>query len=215
MINIHLCCQAIIIYVFEPIKWLNDKHMFHICILFDNDNNVILISFCEHSNGETDIETTQTELMLHIEHTGKVIWMSPVKYTSACKVDMLHYPFDVQTCKMKFGSWVYDMSKLDLEFMSQKGHFDMDEYVPNTEWEMLNNTAERTTAKYACCANKYVDITYTLTLKRCVTFHLRLILVPTVILSLLTLLIFWIPPNRPDRNVIGEYEMWWYKDCNM
>ncbi len=144
------------------------------------------------------------DTLVHVENTGKVIWMPAVKYTSACMVDMLEYPFDVQTCKMKFGSWAYDINKIDIEFSYEKNQIDMNEYVPNTEWEILNNTAEKTTLKYDCCPNEYVFITYTLTLKRHVTFHIRLILVPTALLSVFTLVIFWIPPNRPDRTVIGE-----------
>ena len=37
-----------------------------------------------------------------------------------------------------------------------------------------------------------------------VTFHLRLILVPTLLLSVMSLAIFWIPPTRPDRTGIGK-----------
>ncbi len=142
--------------------------------------------------------------MVNVDYTGKVIWLPLLKYTSACKLDMLEYPFDIQTCHMTFGSWGYDNTKIDMAFINNKQEVIMDSYMENTEWEIINNTANRNIQKYECCPNKFVDITYTLILKRRITFHLRLILIPTAILSSLTLVIFWIPPNRPDRSVMGE-----------
>ena len=33
------------------------------------------------------------------------------------QVDMTDYPFDVQSCSLRFGSWSYDTKRLDLHFM--------------------------------------------------------------------------------------------------
>lgn len=43
-----------------------------------------------------------------IDHTGNVFWPVPTKLQSSCKVDVTYFPFDYQTCKLKFGSWTYD-----------------------------------------------------------------------------------------------------------
>jgi len=35
---------------------------------------------------------------------GQVLWIPPAIYMSSCGIDITHFPFDIQTCHMKFGS---------------------------------------------------------------------------------------------------------------
>lgn len=51
----------------------------------------------------------------HLFHTGRVRWVPPAIYKSSCSIDVTFFPFDQQTCKMKFGSWTYDRANIDLE----------------------------------------------------------------------------------------------------
>ncbi|GIY35325.1 acetylcholine receptor subunit alpha-like 1 [Caerostris extrusa] len=47
--------------------------------------------------------TIMTKAILHYD--GKVIWKPPAIYKSSCGIDVEYFPFDEQTCLMKFGSW--------------------------------------------------------------------------------------------------------------
>jgi len=42
--------------------------------------------------------------------------MPPAIFKSTCKIDIEYFPFDIQTCKLKLGSWTYDGFKLDVFF---------------------------------------------------------------------------------------------------
>ena len=62
-----------------------------------------------HPSNSADGEyvvTTMTKAILH--HTGKVVWTPPAIFKSSCEIDVRYFPFDQQTCFMKFGSWTYD-----------------------------------------------------------------------------------------------------------
>lgn len=50
--------------------------------------------------------TLLTKAIVH--HTGLVNWNPPAIYKSSCEMDVEWFPFDKQSCLMKFGSWTYD-----------------------------------------------------------------------------------------------------------
>ena len=109
-----------------------------------------------------------------------------------------------QTCSLRFGSWTYDISRLNPFFLKEIAAVAVEGYVPSSEWAIIDNMAIKNVVKYPCCENSYADLSFHLKLKRRVTFHMRLILIPTVLLSIMSVAVFWIPPNRPDRTSLGE-----------
>ncbi|VEL38799.1 unnamed protein product [Protopolystoma xenopodis] len=43
-----------------------------------------------------------------VYHNGTVRWVPPAIYKSSCQIDVEFFPFDIQACSMKFGSWSYN-----------------------------------------------------------------------------------------------------------
>jgi hypothetical protein len=60
---------------------------------------------CFSADGNYEV-TIMTKAILN--YTGKVMWKPPAIYKSFCEIDVEYFPFDEQTCFMKFGSWTYD-----------------------------------------------------------------------------------------------------------
>ncbi|QQP53916.1 Uncharacterized protein FKW44_006561, partial [Caligus rogercresseyi] len=60
-----------------------------------------------YNNADGDyIVTTMTKAILHYD--GKVVWTPPAIFKSSCEIDVEFFPFDKQTCFLKFGSWSFD-----------------------------------------------------------------------------------------------------------
>jgi len=56
------------------------------------------------------------DAMAVVESDGTVLWIPPALFRSSCSIDITQFPFDVQTCDLKFGSWTYDGFNLDIDF---------------------------------------------------------------------------------------------------
>jgi nicotinic acetylcholine receptor len=52
------------------------------------------------------VVTTMTKAVLNSD--GRVKWDPPAIFKSSCEIDVRYFPYDMQTCFMKFGSWTYD-----------------------------------------------------------------------------------------------------------
>jgi nicotinic acetylcholine receptor len=60
-----------------------------------------------YSSADGNYEVTiMTKAILR--HDGTVTWKPPAIYKSFCEIDVEYFPFDEQTCYMKFGSWTSD-----------------------------------------------------------------------------------------------------------
>lgn len=54
-----------------------------------------------------------------VNYDGLVRWKPPAIYKSSCEINLEWFPFDVQHCLLKFGSWTYDGIHIDLRHKNQ------------------------------------------------------------------------------------------------
>ncbi|XP_034935098.1 acetylcholine receptor subunit alpha-like 2 [Chelonus insularis] len=156
-----------------------------------------------NADGEYGV-TTMTKAVLH--YTGKVLWTPPAIFKSSCEIDVRYFPFDQQTCFMKFGSWTYDGLQIDLKHISQKtGNnsvevgIDLGEYYPSVEWDILGVPAERHEKYYPCCTEPYPDIFFNITLRRKTLFYTVNLIIPCVSISYLSVLAFYLPADSGEK----------------
>ncbi|XP_032186740.1 neuronal acetylcholine receptor subunit alpha-2 [Mustela erminea] len=133
----------------------------------------------------------------HVFSTGTVHWVPPAIYKSSCSIDVTFFPFDQQNCKMKFGSWTYDKAKIDLEQMEQT--VDLKDYWESGEWAIINATGTYNTKKYDCCAEIYPDVTYYFVIRRLPLFYTINLIIPCLLLSCLTVLVFYLPSDCGEK----------------
>jgi len=91
---------------------------------------------------------------------------------------------------------------------SARGHcaalkVDVSDYTANNEWEILSHPARKNVKYYTCCREPYPDLTFTVSLRRVAAFYNYVLVLPCVLLSFLTLVIFWLPPESPAKMMLG------------
>ena len=146
----------------------------------------------------------QRDAMVVVQYNGSVIWIPPAIFKSTCQIDIQNFPFDIQSCHLKFGSWTYDGYKLDINFLDGISYVDVAEYMKSNEWELVEWPAVKNTKHYAGLDEPYPDLTFYLKMKRVAAFYNYILILPCVLLSFLTLVIFWLPPESPAKVMLGK-----------
>ncbi|XP_057371245.1 acetylcholine receptor subunit alpha-type acr-16-like [Daphnia carinata] len=144
--------------------------------------------------------TFQTNVV--VRHNGSCNYIPPGIFKSTCKIDITWFPFDDQQCKMKFGSWTYDGFMLDLVEKSTDGG-DISGFITNGEWDLIGVPSNRTVEYYTCCPEPYVDITFTIHIRRRTLYYFFNLIVPSVLISSMALLGFTLPPDSGEKLTLG------------
>ncbi len=70
--------------------------------------------------------------------SGDLNWVPLGLYISSCSINIKWFPFDDQLCTMKFGSWTYDGSKINLT--ARIATIDVSNYQPSGEWDLIGKS---------------------------------------------------------------------------
>ncbi|XP_015421667.1 PREDICTED: neuronal acetylcholine receptor subunit alpha-3, partial [Myotis davidii] len=132
-----------------------------------------------------------------VKHTGEVTWIPPAIFKSSCKIDVTYFPFDYQNCTMKFGSWSYDKAKIELVLVGSS--MNLKDYWESGEWAIIHAPGYKHDIKYNCCEEIYQDITYSLYIRRLPLFYTINLIIPCLLISFLTVLVFYLPSDCGEK----------------
>ena len=168
-------------------------------LIFDK----IYFDLCCSADGNFEV-TLATKATLY--STGKVEWKPPAIYHSSCEMDVEYFPFDEQTCVMKFGSWTYDGYQVDLRHIDEENDraeveigVDLTEFYMSVEWDIWEVPAVRNVKYYTCCDEPYLDITFNVTMRRKTLFYTVNLIIPCMGISFLTILVFYLPSDSGEK----------------
>ncbi|XP_046583796.1 neuronal acetylcholine receptor subunit alpha-10-like [Haliotis rubra] len=128
---------------------------------------------------------------------GSVTYNFPTIIESLCKVDVTYFPFDSQTCALRFGSWAHHGLEINSTLRDSSG--DMSSFKVNSEWDLVSVPVERHELFYGCCPEPYPDVTFYVNLRRKPFFYLVNLLFPCILISAVALLGFILPPDAGEK----------------
>ncbi|EPQ10668.1 Neuronal acetylcholine receptor subunit alpha-7 [Myotis brandtii] len=134
-----------------------------------------------------------------VNSSGHCQYLPPGIFKSSCYIDVRWFPFDVQQCQLKFGSWSYGGWSLDLQMQEA----DVSGYIPNGEWDLIGIPGKRSERFYECCKEPYPDVTFTVTIRRRTLYYGLNLLIPCVLISALALLVFLLPADSGEKISLG------------
>ncbi|KAL1510068.1 hypothetical protein ABEB36_004723 [Hypothenemus hampei] len=61
-----------------------------------------------YNNADPQYQSSVINTNVIVSSNGQVVWLSHGIYRSSCDINVEYFPFDVQSCHMKWSSWTYD-----------------------------------------------------------------------------------------------------------
>ncbi|CAF0735292.1 unnamed protein product [Rotaria sp. Silwood1] len=198
-------------------EWYDDKLRWDptkyggVDVLYIPSQQIWLPDIVLYNNADGNYEVTlMTKATVYYD--GRVIWEPPAIYKSSCTINVEFFPFDIQHCQMKFGSWTYSGEQVDLVHINQTNGsipvygnnsvpyaIDLTDFYRSVEWDIMEVPAKRNVQKYTCCPQTYPDITFLITLRRKTLFYTVNLIIPCVGISFLTVLTFYLPSDSGEK----------------
>jgi len=205
LINVNDRYQMFTVKVWVRQNWKNELMQWNPA-LWDNINTVQIDAkklwtpdIVLYSNADNEfsggVQKYKTRIILY--SNGMHYWLSPSTFTSTCKIDITYFPFDRQICNLKYGSWAYDISGIDMKPDTRP--VITAQYINSSEWEVVEGTKSRNTVKYACCPYPYIDVTVKLVLQRKPLYYIFNVITPCLVLAVTILFGFFLPPESGER----------------
>ncbi|MCJ8732631.1 hypothetical protein PDJAM_G00213470 [Pangasius djambal] len=154
-----------------------------------------------YNNADGDFAIVHETKVL-LEYTGMITWNPPAIFKSYCEIIVLHFPFDLQNCSMKLGTWTFDGNLVVINPDSDRP--DLSNFMESGEWVMKDYRSWKHWVYYACCQDTpYLDITYHFLLLRLPLYFIVNVIIPCILFSFLTGLVFYLPTDSGEKMTLS------------
>lgn len=138
---------------------------------------------------------------------GTVVWKPPTMFRSTCEVDVEYFPFDIQTCFLRFGSWTYAGDEVEIHHVGKKRKvdigIDLSQFYKNVEWDIIDVPAYYNEVYYECCSEPYPDVTFKIVIRRKMLFYLVNLILPVALMTFMTVSVFYLPSDSNEKVTLS------------
>ncbi|CAG9860952.1 unnamed protein product [Phyllotreta striolata] len=154
-----------------------------------------------YNNADPQFQSSVINTNVIVSSNGEVVWLSHGIYRSSCDINVEYFPFDLQSCYMKWASWTYDGYQIELMKQTEEG--DVSNYQANGEFDLISFSSVKNVEYYSCCPEPYPDITYTIKLRRRPLFYVFNLILPCILINGIALLVFYVPSESGEKVTLG------------
>ena len=146
--------------------------------------------------------TIDVDFRINIESSGLVTWGPRFRWRTACSVDLTYFPFDRQTCHLQFINSIYNSELLNFTMSTKE--VSMDSYSKNGEWDLVSAEPYISHLKAEATGDiRFPLVVLSLTLKRIPTYFVMNVVIPSVLITFLSMVVFWLPYESGEKVSLG------------
>ena len=104
---------------------------------------------------------------------------------------------------MIFGSWVYNSEELTLDYFENMRHVDLNDYVPSGTWDLIEVPAIIEYYNDTTTNKTKMQMIYKIKMKRKSLFYTVNIIIPTFLISILSVCVFYLPTDDGEKITLS------------
>ncbi len=156
----------------------------------------MVVLLCFSADGKYEVSYKPNVV---IYSTGEVLWIPPAIYKSSCTIDVKYFPFDEQTCDMKFGSWTFNGNQVNLTWYEGQNKVDLSDYVNSGTWDIIDCPGQNDWQYDELEGHHTAQITFKLKIRRKTLFYTVNLIIPCVLISFLSVCVFYLPADAGEK----------------
>ncbi|XP_061164457.1 acetylcholine receptor subunit beta-like [Saccostrea echinata] len=131
-------------------------------------------------------------LSVRVYNSGAISWIPPVLIESTCDADVTYYPFDSQTCVMRF--YVPGYYPNDIIFSPGSSEADMFQYEENNLWKVTNTRMDTVLNSFS-----FQELRIHIEMTRRSSYYIAGLILPICLMSFLQIMVFILPEESGER----------------
>lgn len=156
-----------------------------------------------------------TDFRVMISSRGQIQWIPSFRWRTTCSIDLSLFPFDTQICTVRFISWLHALtSEIEFHLDSRVRKSLLNETQPildgllseNNHWDLEGSHLSFLTSEIDVgqgIPGKFSSVSFTLALRRKSLYYNLNILMPCMIVSLMSIFMFYLPIQSGEKASFG------------
>ena len=136
-----------------------------------------------------------------IHDNGNVYWTPGFRWRTTCRVDLTYFPFDTQICYIELSNWIYTSQLVNLTLGTEQTF--MAYYHDNSAFEVEFEGFTRIHEYNDIERPSFRIVGLKLKLRRRPAYFVLNIVMPTLIISLLSLYVYLLPAESGEKVTLG------------
>ena len=145
-------------------------------------------------------------LYVSIDYTGEIFWIPAGEFITTCSLDLTYFPYDHQTCYIV---WCPLQSNIQQVYLQPANQciYNLEENLlgKNGAWDIIETFAFQSFMNSINSTDNetFSQVNFGITVFRKSTYHFIFVICPILMLSLLGLVQFAIPPSDGEKVTFG------------
>ncbi|MEE6484666.1 hypothetical protein FKM82_013973 [Ascaphus truei] len=136
---------------------------------------------------------------VYVNSSGTIRNYKPMQVVSACSLETYAFPFDIQNCSLTFSSCLHTVNDLNLSIWRSYEEIKRDKsiFLDDGEWELLSIPSNYEILHTQ--GGSFAQVQFNLVIRRRPLLYIVSILLPSILLMVVDLMSFYLPPNSGTR----------------
>ncbi|XP_075045724.1 5-hydroxytryptamine receptor 3A-like [Mixophyes fleayi] len=136
---------------------------------------------------------------VYVNYRGRILNTNPMQITTSCNLNIYFFPFDILNCSLSFSSWLHSTQDINISFwrIPQDLNSLKNPSVTEGEWDLINVVPSY--REFTDHEDKFGKITFYIILRRKPLFYTVNLIFPSVLLMIMDMIGFYLPPESGER----------------